>query len=69
MQTADNYFIILHTFCNDNGDACTAAQTNLAACRTAFSNETDTDAICMGTCQDLVDAIINNCDASVSQVI
>ena len=50
--------------------ACITAQTNLAgntACVSAFSIGTDTDTICMGTCRDLFDAIISNCDAEVSQ--
>ena len=50
--------------------ACTTAQTNLATnteCITAFSTGTDTDVICMGTCRDLFDAIIAECDDTVSQ--
>ena len=50
-------------------DACVTAQTNLAGnilCVSAFSIGTDADTICMGTCRDLFDAIISNCDATVS---
>ena len=51
-------------------DACSTAQTNLVTnveCTAAFSTGTDVDAICMGTCRDLFDAIIAECDATVSQ--
>ena len=55
-------------------DACTTAQINLTnntACATAFSTGTDSgtdaNAICVGTCRDLFDAIISSCNATVSQ--
>ena len=53
-------------------DPCAIAQANLASnpgCIAAFSSGTDTDAmntICMGTCRYLFDAIINDCDPTVS---
>ena len=52
-------------------DACTAAEMSLAAntaCAAAFSNGTDADVICMGTCRYLFDYIISSCNATVSQV-
>ena len=53
-------------------DACTTAQTNVATnivCVNAYSDRTDADTICMGTCRDLFDAIISSCDAAVSQIV
>ena len=52
-------------------DACTTAQRNLAmniACTSAFAARSDIEAICM-TCRDLFNAIISNCDGTVSQTI
>ena len=49
-------------------DACTTAQTNLAAnteCVTAIAYGTDT--ICMETCRNFTNAIISNCDTGVSR--
>ena len=49
-------------------DACTTAQTNLAAnieCVAAFGHQTNT--ICMETCRNLTNAIISNCDIGVSR--
>ena len=46
-------------------DATTALGTN-TACTTAFATATDATVLCMGTCRDLFDDIINNCGATVS---
>ena len=46
-------------------DAITVLATN-AGCVAAFSTGTDASAICMGTCRDLFNDIISNCDAAVS---
>ena len=51
---------------------CITAQANLTTntvYTTAFSTRNDTDTICVGTCRNLFDAIINSCDATVSQTI
>lgn len=46
-------------------DACITAQRNLnVVCINALLNETDTNATCTGICQDLLDTIISNCDAT-----
>ena len=69
LQTAGNYSTLVSNVCGISVE-CVAAQANLATntvCTTAFSTGNDTDAICMGTCQDLFDAIISSCDATVSQ--
>ena len=53
-------------------DACTTAQVDLVTdttCVEAFSTGNDVTLICMGTCRHLFDEIIDNCDASVSQII
>ena len=71
LQTASNYVSLTSSLCGGTVE-CITAQANLAtntACTTAFSTGTDTDAICVGTCRDLYDDIINSCDASVSQSI
>ena len=50
-------------------DATTALATN-TSCASDFQSATETDAasiLCrMGTCRDLFNVIINNCDAAVS---
>ena len=46
-------------------DATIALGTN-TACTTAFAAGTDANVLCMETCRDLFDDIINNCDAGVS---
>ena len=46
-------------------DATTALATN-AGCAAAFATATDASTLCMGTCRDLFNDIISNCDASVS---
>ena len=46
-------------------DATTALGTN-AACTAAFGAGTDVTVLCMGTCRDLFNAIIDNCGAAVS---
>ena len=70
MQTAASYSTVINTLCNSGtGDACTTAQTNLAldsACTTALA-EGNADVICMGDCRTLLDAVVDNCDAAVSQ--
>ena len=55
---------------NGQSDDCQQAIMNLEAnraCSDAFDTGTDVDAICMGECRDLFDAIINECDEAVSQ--
>ena len=55
---------------NGQMDACQQATANLDAndvCAAAFDAGTDVNAICMGECRDLFDAIINECDEAVSQ--
>ena len=54
---------------NGQSDDCQAIM-NLQAnmeCSAAFDTGTDVDAICMGECRDLFDAIINECNEAVSQ--
>ena len=70
MQTSIGYYTVLSSICP--GYACTTAQTNLAtntACYTAVTNGTDIDPICVETCQNLLNAIVSNCNALVSQTI
>ena len=43
-----------------------AALSSSVACVTAISVGTDRNTLCMGTCLDLMNAIINDCDAMVS---
>ena len=55
---------------NGQSDDCQLAIMNLEAnyaCSAAFDTGTDVDAIRMGTCRDVFDAIINECDEAVSQ--
>ena len=70
MQVAAVFSNSISTLCDGGtGDACTTAQQNLqmnTACYTA-ANQSDIDAICMETCQNLLTAIVNSCSASVSQ--
>ena len=71
LQTSSFYSDLTSSLCGITVE-CTTAQANLAtnaACTTAFSYGNDTDAICMGTCRDLYDAIISSCNATVSQPI
>ena len=65
LQTAGNYSTLIGNVCVE----CIIAQANLGTntvCTTAFSTGNDTDAVCMGTCRDLFDAIISSCNATVS---
>ena len=52
--------------------ACLDAHTTLltdATCVAAFSAGTDASTICVGSCRNLFDNIICNCDAAVSWLI
>ena len=44
----------------------TAALTANIACNTAFAVGTDASTLCMGTCRELFNDIIDNCNDSVS---
>ena len=71
LQSAAGYVAFIGSLCGGTVE-CITAQANLAtntACTTAFSTGTDTDAICVGTCRDLFNAIIRSCDSAVSQTI
>ena len=65
MQTSAAYSTAISALCDGGGDACTAAATALAS-NTACATATTANDICTGTCRDLYDDIIDNCDATVS---
>ena len=60
------YSTTISTLCDGTGDACTAATLALQS-NTACATATSADDICTGTCRDLYNDIINNCDATVSE--
>ena len=67
IQTAATYSAVISTLCDGGttGDACLDAQSALAS-STACASATTANDICTGTCRDLYDDIIDNCDATVS---
>ena len=65
MQTAATYSNVIDTLCSECGMAQQALLAN-TACTTALSTGTDISTICMGTCRNLLNDIISNCNASVS---
>ena len=68
MQIASTYSNVIDTLCGPCGMALQALAAN-TACTAAFSSGTaDASTICMGTCRNLFDDIIGNCDASVSLI-
>ena len=67
MQTSTGFNTTISVLCGGgtNSGACIAAADALAennACATA----TDAAIICTGTCRDLYDDVIDNCNATVS---
>ena len=68
MQTSAAYGAAISALCDGGttGDACTDAATALAS-NTACATATTANDICTGTCRDLYDDIIDNCDATVSR--
>ena len=65
MQTAATFSNVIDTLCSECGMAQQALLAN-TACTTALSTGTDISTICMGTCRNLLNDIISNCNASVS---
>ena len=57
---------MISVLCGGKRDACTAAVTALTS-NTACATATTASEIYTGTCRDLYDAIIDNCDATVSE--
>ena len=66
IQTAAPYSSVISALCGANGDTCTTAVTALVS-NTACVAASTTSEICTGTCRDLYDDIIDNCDATVSE--
>ena len=60
-QTATTYSSVIDSLCGP----CGMAQQAVLANPTCASS-TDPSIVCMGTCRDVYDNIISNCDASVS---
>ena len=54
---------MIDSLCNP----CGMAQAALAANTDCVTGSTNASTICMGTCRNLIDDIINNCNASVSE--
>ena len=67
VQTSAAYSAAISALCGggNTGDACTDAATALAS-NSACATATDANTICTGTCRDLYNDIIDNCDATVS---
>ena len=66
IQTAATYSSTISNFCGGGEDACTAA-VNAFTASVGCSSETTNSDICTGTCRDIYDDIIDNCDAIVSR--
>ena len=74
IQISGPYSTLISTVCDGgtNTGACTTAQAALAtdvACTSAIATATDSSVICSGSCRSLINDIIDNCDASVSQYL
>ena len=66
IQTVAPYSFMISVLCGGKRDACTTAVTALTS-NTACATATTASEIYTGTCRDLYDAIIDNCDATVSE--